>query len=100
MDAELNDFRRLMIKGLSLKDITGENVVVYIDINATTLFCGKMKNSKDATYYLIKDFNGTTKYREDGLNITFGEKNLVLNFSQCKVRDYMHRMLERLFTEK
>ncbi len=105
MDAELSDFRKLMIKGLTLKETNDEysdcsDYVIYIDINATTLFCGKMKHCKDAAYYLFSDFNGLTKYQENDLILTFREKTLFLKFSQSKIRDYMHRMLTRLFTEK
>jgi hypothetical protein len=95
------EFRQLMTKGLDLYHIVNnenKKSVIYIDVGATVLFCGKVKNSSTADYYMFYEFTGAEPIGETNLVLTFGERYLVLSFSSSNVRDFMMISFTNLFT--
>jgi len=97
------DFRHLMVKGLELKKSkagASEKCVIYMDVTCRTFFCAKQKNAANAKAYRVEEIaeasaNGDN---EKIISIIHKEGQLDLEVSSPKVRDYLVRMLNKLFT--
>ncbi len=100
MNVELVIVRALFIKGFeSMRVINGtvEKCVVYIDINASTLFCGNRKRSSTVDGYSFSNFAQVIPEGDTVLTVVFnGLTPLVLQFSNPKTRDYMATMIPKL----
>jgi hypothetical protein len=103
-DKEMMDFRHLMVKGLELKKSTGdgasEKCVIYMDVTCRTLFCAAQKNAANAKAHRVEDITeaSASKGNEKIISIGHKEGTLDLEVSSPKVRDYLVRMLNKLFT--
>mmetsp|Transcript_51999 Transcript_51999/g.104299 ORF Transcript_51999/g.104299 Transcript_51999/m.104299 type:complete len:1014 (-) Transcript_51999:129-3170(-) len=104
-DKEMMDFRHLMVKGLELKkakDGASEKCVIYMDVTCRTLFCAGQKNAPDAKAHRVEDIAEATaaKGNEKIISITLKEGSLDLEVSSPKVRDFLVRMLNKLFSSE
>eukprot|EP00613_Pedinella_sp_CCMP2098_P016054 CAMPEP_0171771452 /NCGR_PEP_ID=MMETSP0991-20121206/54079_1 /TAXON_ID=483369 /ORGANISM="non described non described, Strain CCMP2098" /LENGTH=585 /DNA_ID=CAMNT_0012376747 /DNA_START=70 /DNA_END=1824 /DNA_ORIENTATION=+ len=104
-DKEMLDFRHLMVKGLELKkyeDGASEKCVIYMDVTCRTLFCAGQKNAPDAKAHRVEDIAEATaaKGNEKIISITLKEGSLDLEVSSPKVRDFLVRMLNKLFSSE
>lgn len=102
-DKEMMDFRHLMVKGLELKKaIKGgsEKCVIYMDVTCRTFFCAKQKNAPSAKAYRVEEINEATANADNEkiISIVHKDGTLDLEVSSPKVRDYLVRMLNKLFT--
>lgn len=101
-DKEMMDFRHLMVKGLELKRYRGgnsEKCVIYMDVTCRTFFCAKQKNAANAKAYRVEDIKEATasSSNEKIISLVHREGQLDLEVSSPKVRDYLVRMLNKLF---
>ena len=97
------DFRHLMVKGLELKKSKGgvsEKCVIYMDVTCRTFFCAKQKNAANAKAYRVEEITEASANgdNEKIISILHKEGTLDLEVSSPKVRDYLVRMLNKLFT--
>mmetsp|Transcript_8329 Transcript_8329/g.9956 ORF Transcript_8329/g.9956 Transcript_8329/m.9956 type:complete len:979 (+) Transcript_8329:94-3030(+) len=102
-DKEMMDFRHLMVKGLELKKATksgSEKCVIYMDVTCRTFFCAKQKNAPSAKAYRVEEIAEASANGDNEKIITIVHKDgsLDLEVSSPKVRDYLVRMLNKLFT--
>lgn len=101
-DKEMMDFRHLMVKGLELKRSRGgnsEKCVIYMDVTCRTFFCAKQKNAANAKAYRVEDIKeaSASSSNEKIISLVHREGTLDLEVSSPKVRDYLVRMLNKLF---
>jgi len=101
-DKEMMDFRHLMVKGLELKRYksgSSEKCVIYMDVTCRTFFCAKQKNAANAKAYRVEDITeaSASGTNEKIISIVHKEGQLDLEVSSPKVRDYLVRMLNKLF---
>mmetsp|Transcript_14640 Transcript_14640/g.25801 ORF Transcript_14640/g.25801 Transcript_14640/m.25801 type:complete len:1036 (-) Transcript_14640:556-3663(-) len=100
---EMLDFRHLMVKGLELKKYKGPNqlpekCVIYMDVTCRTFFCAKQKNSPSAKAHPVELIEGVQAAEMDKIIcLVHREGQLDLEVSSPKVRDYLVRMLNKLF---
>eukprot|EP00613_Pedinella_sp_CCMP2098_P041148 CAMPEP_0171801234 /NCGR_PEP_ID=MMETSP0991-20121206/72144_1 /TAXON_ID=483369 /ORGANISM="non described non described, Strain CCMP2098" /LENGTH=1019 /DNA_ID=CAMNT_0012412877 /DNA_START=73 /DNA_END=3132 /DNA_ORIENTATION=- len=101
-DKEMMDFRHLMVKGLELKkakDGASEKCVIYMDVTCRTFFCAKQKNSSSAKAYRVEEITEASAGSDEKIiTIVHKEGDLDLEVSSPKIRDYLVRMLNKLFT--
>mmetsp|Transcript_39461 Transcript_39461/g.72705 ORF Transcript_39461/g.72705 Transcript_39461/m.72705 type:complete len:993 (+) Transcript_39461:78-3056(+) len=101
-DKEMLDFRHLMVKGLELKkyeDGASEKCVIYMDVTCRTFFCAKQKNSSSAKAYRVEEITEASAGSDEKIiTIVHKEGDLDLEVSSPKIRDYLVRMLNKLFT--
>jgi len=102
-DKEMMDFRHLMVKGLELKKSKAggsEKCVIYMDVTCRTFFCAKQKNAPSAKAFRVEEIAeaSASSDNEKIISIMHKEGSLDLEVSSPKVRDYLVRMLNKLFT--
>lgn len=102
-DKEMMDFRHLMVKGLELKRFrngSSEKCVIYMDVTCRTFFCAKQKNAASAKAYRVEDITeaAASASNEKIIAIMHKEGQVDLEVSSPKVRDYLVRMLNKLFS--
>ena len=75
-----------------------EKCVIYMDVTCRTFFCAKQKNAPSAKAYRVEDIKEASASQQDKIiSIVHKEGTLDLEVSSPKVRDYLVRMLNKLF---